>query len=87
MTMWLWCASLAGAALATRFVPFREGGDWHLWETLAVAGIGFVAIAFSIFVIYLLEIVKLMNPRIRRREREQARSETRRAQDGISRAL
>ena len=37
VTMWLWCASLAGAALATRFVPFREGGDWHLWETLAVA--------------------------------------------------
>ena len=37
VTMWLWCASLAGAALATRFVPFREGGEWHLWETLAVA--------------------------------------------------
>ena len=71
VTMWLWCASLAGAALATRFVPFRDGGDWHLWETLAVAGIGLVAIAFSIFVIYLLEIVKLMNPRIRRREQEQ----------------
>src|SRR5918994_909957 len=71
VTMWLWCASLAGAALATRFVPFREGGDWHLWETLAVAGIALVAIAFSIFVIYLLEIVKLANPRIRRREREQ----------------
>jgi UDP-GlcNAc:undecaprenyl-phosphate GlcNAc-1-phosphate transferase len=72
VTMWLWCTSLAGAALATRFVPFREGGDWHLWKTLAVAGIALVAIAFSIFVIYLLEIVKLMNPRIRRREQEQA---------------
>jgi UDP-GlcNAc:undecaprenyl-phosphate GlcNAc-1-phosphate transferase len=72
VTMWLWCASLAGAALATRFVPFRKGGDWHPWETLAVAGIALVAIAFSIFVIYLLEIVKLMNPRIRRREQEQA---------------
>ena len=23
VTMWLWCLSLAGAALATRFVPFR----------------------------------------------------------------
>ena len=33
VTMWLWCASLAGAALATRFVPFRAGGEWHLWET------------------------------------------------------
>ncbi len=72
MTMWLWCASLAGAALATRFIPFREGGEWHLWETVAVAAIALVAIAFSIFVIYLLEIVKLMNPRIRRRTHDEA---------------
>jgi UDP-GlcNAc:undecaprenyl-phosphate/decaprenyl-phosphate GlcNAc-1-phosphate transferase len=72
VTMWLWCLSLAGAALATRFVPFREGGDWHLWETLAVLGIALFALAFSVYVVYLLEIVKLANPRIRRREREQA---------------
>lgn len=69
--MWLWCASLAGAALATRFVPFREGGEWHLWQTLAVLAIGFFALAFSVYVVYLLEIVKLMNPRVRRRDREQ----------------
>src|SRR5918995_3580276 len=68
LTMWLWCASLAGAALATRFVPFRDGGDWHLWETLVVIAIGLFAIAFSVYVVYLLEIVKLANPRVRRRE-------------------
>jgi len=72
VTMWLWCVSLAGAALATRFVPFREGGDWHPWETLAVLAIGLFALAFSVYVVYLLEIVKLANPRIRRREREEA---------------
>jgi UDP-GlcNAc:undecaprenyl-phosphate/decaprenyl-phosphate GlcNAc-1-phosphate transferase len=72
MTMWLWCLSLAGAALATRFVPFREGGEWHLWQTVAVLAIAFFALAFSVYVVYLLEIVKLANPRIRRREREQA---------------
>ena len=72
LTMWLWCASLAGAALATRFVPFREGGEWHVWETLAVVGIALFALAFSVYVVYLLEIVKLANPRIRRRERELA---------------
>ena len=71
VTMWLWCASLAGAALATRFVPFREGGEWHLLETAIVLAIGLLAVAFSIYVVYLLEIVKLMNPRVRRREREQ----------------
>jgi UDP-GlcNAc:undecaprenyl-phosphate GlcNAc-1-phosphate transferase len=70
VTMWLWCASLAGAALATRFIPFREGGEWHLWESLAVLGIALFALAFSVYVVYLLEIVKLMNPRIRRRERD-----------------
>jgi UDP-GlcNAc:undecaprenyl-phosphate GlcNAc-1-phosphate transferase len=75
VTMWLWCVSLAGAALATRFVPFREGGEWHVWETLAVVGIALFALAFSVYVVYLLEIVKLANPRIRRREREQAEAE------------
>jgi UDP-GlcNAc:undecaprenyl-phosphate GlcNAc-1-phosphate transferase len=77
VTMWLWCASLAGAALATRFVPFREGGEWHPWETIAVLAIGFFAVAFSIYVVYLLEIVKLMNPRVRRRERELAETHER----------
>ncbi len=72
VTMWLWCLSLAGAALATRFVPFREGGEWHLWQTVAVFAIAFFALAFSVYVVYLLEIVKLANPRIRRREREEA---------------
>jgi UDP-GlcNAc:undecaprenyl-phosphate GlcNAc-1-phosphate transferase len=70
VTMWAWTATLGAAALATRFVPFREGGSWHPWETLAVVGIALVALAFSLYVVYLLEIVKLANPRIRRRERE-----------------
>ena len=70
LTMWAWTATLGAAALATRFIPFREGGTWHLRETVAVAGIALVALAFSLYVVYLLEIVKLANPRIRRRERE-----------------
>ena len=68
VTMWAWCAALAGAALATRFIPFREGGVWHLWETVAVAGIALVAIAMSLYVVYVLEIVKLNNPRRLRRD-------------------
>ena len=68
LTMWAWCATLAAAALATRFIPFRAGGDWHLWETLAAGAIGAVALAFSVYVVYLLEIVKLVNPRVRRAE-------------------
>jgi UDP-GlcNAc:undecaprenyl-phosphate/decaprenyl-phosphate GlcNAc-1-phosphate transferase len=68
LTMYAWCVTLAALALATRFVPFREGGQWHLWPTLLAGGIGLVAFAFSVYVVYTLELVKLMNPRLRRRE-------------------
>jgi UDP-GlcNAc:undecaprenyl-phosphate GlcNAc-1-phosphate transferase len=66
--IWLWCATLAGAALATRFIPFRESGHWHTWPTVAVAGIALVAVLASVMIVYALEIVKLANPRIKRRE-------------------
>ena len=80
VVIWLWCATLAGAALATRFVPFREQGEWHAWPTVAVASIGLVAVLFSIVIVYALEIVKLANPRIRRREaREQEVAEQRKS--------
>ena len=81
VTMWAWCAALAGAALATRFIPFREGGVWHLWETVAVAGIALVAIAMSLYVVYVLEIVKLNNPRRLRRGEESATSAVPRSPD------
>jgi UDP-GlcNAc:undecaprenyl-phosphate/decaprenyl-phosphate GlcNAc-1-phosphate transferase len=67
LTMWAWTASLGAAALATRFVPFRAGGVWHPWQTVAVVAIALFALAFSLYIIYLLEIVKLGNPRVRRR--------------------
>ncbi len=54
-----WGLVLAGAALATRFVPFREHGDWHLWPTLVIAVIGFVALATSLYMVIVLEILKL----------------------------
>jgi len=81
LTMWAWCATLAAAALATRFVPFREGGHWHTWGSVAVFGIAAGALAFSVYVVYLLEIVKLANPRVRRRSAEDtpARTKTRRS--------
>jgi UDP-GlcNAc:undecaprenyl-phosphate/decaprenyl-phosphate GlcNAc-1-phosphate transferase len=79
VTMWAWCGTLAGAALATRFIPFREGGHWHPSETLAAAAIAFVALAFSLYVVYVLEIVKLNNPRRFRRNRSEDPAEERRS--------
>jgi len=67
VTMWAWAASLGAAALATRFIPFREGGTWHVGETIAVLAIALGALAFSVYIVYLLEIVKLASPRARRR--------------------
>jgi UDP-GlcNAc:undecaprenyl-phosphate/decaprenyl-phosphate GlcNAc-1-phosphate transferase len=78
-TMWAWCATLAVAALATRFIPFREGGIWHLWETLAVLAIALVAFAFSLYVVYVLEIVNSSNPRRFRLGRRQDELDERRS--------
>jgi UDP-GlcNAc:undecaprenyl-phosphate/decaprenyl-phosphate GlcNAc-1-phosphate transferase len=70
-----WCATLALAALATRFVPPRP--DHRHWDAVNLAidaAVGLLALGASIYVVYLLEIVKLANPFIRRRS-EQARAE------------
>jgi UDP-GlcNAc:undecaprenyl-phosphate GlcNAc-1-phosphate transferase len=79
LTMWAWTASLGIAALATRFIPFREGGVWHPWQTVLVIAIALFALAFSVYIIYLLEIVKLGNPRVRRRVAEREAEERRSA--------
>src|SRR5947208_6436577 len=51
-TIWTWCIALAAAALATRFVPFRAHGVWHLWPTVLAATIGLLAVLFSVYVVY-----------------------------------
>lgn len=61
--LWAWCAILAGAALATRFIPFRAQGHWNLWPTLAVSAIGLVAVAASVYIVLVLEILKLRRVR------------------------
>jgi UDP-GlcNAc:undecaprenyl-phosphate/decaprenyl-phosphate GlcNAc-1-phosphate transferase len=68
VTMWAWCAVLAGAALSLRFLRPHAHGDWRVGPTIAVALIALFALAASVYMVYLLEIVKLANPRIRRRE-------------------
>lgn len=75
--LWAWCAILAGAALATRFVPFRAHGEWNLWPTVLVAGIAVVAVAASAYIVVLLEILKLSRLRgltAWRREGEERRA-------------
>jgi UDP-GlcNAc:undecaprenyl-phosphate GlcNAc-1-phosphate transferase len=66
--MWVWCATLAVSALGQRFLRPHEHGVWHLWRTVATAALFGLAVAASAYTVYLLEIVKLSNPWIRRRE-------------------
>jgi UDP-GlcNAc:undecaprenyl-phosphate GlcNAc-1-phosphate transferase len=68
--LYVWCGTLAGAALATRFLRPRPHGHWQAWPTLGVGVVALAAICASLYIAYLLEIVKLANPRIRRREDE-----------------
>jgi UDP-GlcNAc:undecaprenyl-phosphate GlcNAc-1-phosphate transferase len=70
LTIYAWCASLATAALATRFIKPRPHGTWELWPTIIDAAIALFAVAMSVYIVYLLEIVKLANPIIKRREQE-----------------
>jgi hypothetical protein len=67
--------------ILTGFVPFRAGGEWHLWPTVVVSLIALEALAASVYIVVLLEILKLRRLRAwaeRRREakleREQLRS-------------
>jgi UDP-GlcNAc:undecaprenyl-phosphate GlcNAc-1-phosphate transferase len=73
-----WCGSLALAALATRFVHPHRHGDWDILNTAVDVAVGLVALGASVYVVYLLEIVKLANPFIRRRAaHEQAATKSR----------
>ena len=76
--MYAWCGILAAAALSTRFLPPRPRGEWDLSNALIAGGMALLALAASVYIAYLLEIIKLANPRIRRRE-EQARDDARRS--------
>jgi len=66
--LYTWCAALALGALATHFAPPHPHGDWKPVNVAIDAIVGLCALGTSVYVVYLLEIVKLANPFIRRRE-------------------
>jgi UDP-GlcNAc:undecaprenyl-phosphate/decaprenyl-phosphate GlcNAc-1-phosphate transferase len=61
-----WTLMLAGVAVALRFVPYSDHrGHYHLGWVLVMVAIGLVAIAASVYLIYVLEILKFKNRRAR----------------------
>jgi UDP-GlcNAc:undecaprenyl-phosphate GlcNAc-1-phosphate transferase len=77
--LYVWCGTLALAALATRFAPPHARGDWDVTNLVLDVAVAALAVAASVYIVYLLEIVKLANPFIRRRAEERARVAARRS--------
>jgi UDP-GlcNAc:undecaprenyl-phosphate GlcNAc-1-phosphate transferase len=72
--LWFWCGTLALAALATRFAPPHHHGRWSASHIAIDTAAGLLAITFSLYVVYVLEIVKLASPRARRRRDASSRA-------------
>ena len=61
-----WVAILAGLALALRFVPYSDNhGNFHAAWTVLIVVCGLTALAASVYLVVLLEILKLRRFRLR----------------------
>ncbi len=60
-----WTLLLAGVAIALRFVPYHSGGHFHLGWLLVMVAVGLIAVAASIYLVYVLEIFKFRGLRTR----------------------
>jgi UDP-GlcNAc:undecaprenyl-phosphate GlcNAc-1-phosphate transferase len=61
-----WTVALAGLALALRFVPYSdESGHLHTGWTLVMVLLGLLALAASVYLVYVLEIFKFRRLRER----------------------
>src|SRR5437763_12580826 len=57
--LYAWTLMLAGLALALRFVPYSDHkGHLHTGWTLVVVSLGVIAAAASVYLVYVLEILK-----------------------------
>jgi UDP-GlcNAc:undecaprenyl-phosphate GlcNAc-1-phosphate transferase len=57
--LYAWTLIQAGLAVALRFVPYSDnGGDLHLGWSLLMAGLALIAFAASVYLVYVLEILK-----------------------------
>ncbi|HXR28810.1 MAG TPA: MraY family glycosyltransferase [Solirubrobacteraceae bacterium] len=68
--LYAWTLMLAGLALALRFIPYSDHkGHFNTGWTLVLVGLGLVVVAASVYLVYVLEILKfrrLHSSRLRR---------------------
>ncbi len=71
--LYVWTLLLAGVALALRFVPYHDRNgphrQYHLGWELVMAAIILIALAASVYLVYVLEILKFKKRRARELER------------------
>ena len=69
--LYAWTLSLAGLAVALRFVPYSDnGGTLHPGWAAVMAGLGLLVLIASVYLVYVLEILKFKRldaTRLRRR--------------------
>jgi UDP-GlcNAc:undecaprenyl-phosphate GlcNAc-1-phosphate transferase len=86
--LYAWTLLLAGLALALRFVPYSDHkGHLHTGWTLMMAGLGLLVVAASVYLVYVLEILKfrrLDTMRLRRLRPEASPAEI---ESGVARDL
>ena len=58
LLLYAWCMSLAGLALAIRFVHYRDRAGVHYGSSALLAALGMLALGFTVYVVYVLEILK-----------------------------
>lgn len=68
--LYAWTLMLAGVAMALRFIPYSDHhGNYRLGWSLLVAAICLIALAASIYLVYVLEILKFKSRRVREMKR------------------
>jgi UDP-GlcNAc:undecaprenyl-phosphate/decaprenyl-phosphate GlcNAc-1-phosphate transferase len=66
--LYAWTLIQAGLALALRFVPYSDnGGHFNVGWTLVMIALGLLALAASVYLVYVLEILKFKRVFARRR--------------------
>ena len=68
--LYAWTLLVAGFAVALRFVPYSDGaGQLNLGWSLVMVAVGLVVLAASVYLVYVLEILKFRRLRERRLRR------------------
>ena len=67
--LYAWTATMAGLAVALRFLPYSDGhGNFRLGWSLLMGALLLLAVAASVYLVYVLEILKLKRWRMRTAE-------------------